>query len=243
MNHSRVLAVVSEYIREGDVDDAERALVALADHAGDQALAAIAETIPAPDFLAMARNFDPGRETQLFAVTSPGKFCEIIALEEHYGEDDHERLKGMVNGILFCNEDRIDEYLDALERHPDAVRALCDYFEDRYIEMEHMAIHGVIANEHFVREFQIIEIEELLQGNIDPADCAYLDHCDHEWQQLAWILRHRHTEIFADILTILRNWVSRNGDRIDGTGIAGPDETGHENEAQDDILEDEDSAL
>jgi hypothetical protein len=204
-----IVTTVSSMVYEGDIESAERALAVIADQEGDRALARIIEEMPARDVVAILREHDASRMSIVGELIAPEQFAAAVALERNYGERNHERLKGMINAVLFADEDRTDDFIVALGASEDGLNALCDYFGDRHEEIERFFLNGSF-NPH-----EGDEVDEIPKTNLDlqlgeldddrRADVVALREVqDHDWHELAWRLRCEHYEIFRDMMEMLR---------------------------------------
>ena len=205
-----IVKTVSGMVYEGDIDSAERALAVIADQEGDRALARIIEEMPPRDLVAILREHDASRMSIVGELISPAQFAAAVALERAYNEKNHDRLRGMVNAVVFADEDRSDDYIVALGAAESGLNALCDYFSDRHEEMERFFRNGSF-NPHEGEEVDGIPVSNLdLQlGELDEdtrRDMVPLREVqDRDWHELAWRLRCEHYEIFRDVLEILRS--------------------------------------
>lgn len=208
MSHPIVKAV-SGLVYEGDIEGAERALAVIADQEGDRALARIIDEMPPRDVVAILREHDASKMSIVGELISPGQFAAAVALERDYGDRTHEALRGMVNAVVFADEDRTDDFIVALGADEAGLNALCDYFSDRHEEVERFFRHGTFdpnAGD---------EGDEIPRGNTDlqlgepdadtRRDIVPLREVqDHDWRELAWRLRCEHYEVFRDMMEMLR---------------------------------------
>lgn len=208
MSHP-IVTTVSTLVNGGDVDGAERALAVIADQEGDRALARIIEEMPARDVVAILREHDASRMSIVGELISPEQFAAAVALERDYGDRTHEALRGMVNAVVFADEDRTDDFIVALGATEAGLNALCDYFSDRHEEIERFFRHGTFdpnAGE---------DDEEIPRSNVDlqhgelDADTrrdvvALREVQDRDWHELAWRLRCEHYEVFRDMMEMMR---------------------------------------
>ena len=208
MTHAIVKAV-SGMVFEGNIESAERALVSVADQEGDRALALVIEEMPAKDLVAILREHDAARGSIIGELISPKQFLAAVSLEREYREKGHDSLKGMINAVVFRDEDMTDEFIETLGSTENGVRALVDYFTDRHEEVEDFYRNGTFS-ELDGRDFSDIPAgaDDLSWGELDGEsrrDLVRLDEvCDHDWKELAWRLRVEHYEIFREVLEILR---------------------------------------
>jgi hypothetical protein len=194
---------------EGDIESAERALAVLADQEGDRALAKVIDEMPPRDVVAILREHDSARPSIVGELIAPERFVEAAVLERQYGEKGHDRLRGMVNAVLFADESRTDDFIVALGASEDGLNVLVDYLEDRHEEVERFLRNGTF-NEQEGEEIDGIPTSnlDLLDGELDATgrrDVVLLREVqDGDWRELAWRLRVEHYEVFRDVMEMLR---------------------------------------
>ena len=171
-----IVTTVSAMVFEGDIESAERALAVLADQEGDRALAKVIDEMPPRDVVAILREHDSAKPSIVGELIAPERFVEAAVLERQYGEKGHDRLRGMVNAVVFADESRSDEFVVALGASEDGLGVLCDYFEDRHEEVE-----------------RFLPIPRL--GNISIPQG--LEHEDHQGTQLVGIFHHQNRRVLA----------------------------------------------
>ncbi len=81
MKHPVVIESL-QLILAGDIEGAERALVAIAEEEGDHALVAVLDQMPPKDLLAVMREFDSSKESLVNMVVTPEQFARAIVLEK-----------------------------------------------------------------------------------------------------------------------------------------------------------------
>ena len=91
----------SALVNAGDLAGAERTLMAIAEHEGDHALVTVLDEVPPKDLLAIMREFDASRESAINLLVTPEQFARAAVLDARYGEESHDRLRGMMNAILY----------------------------------------------------------------------------------------------------------------------------------------------
>ena len=74
----QVILRSAEMIQAGDITGAERALVAVADQAGDHALVAILDDMQPKDLLAVMREFDSSRESIVNMLVTSEQFASEL---------------------------------------------------------------------------------------------------------------------------------------------------------------------
>lgn len=204
-----IVKTVSTLVYGGDIDQAERALVSLADEEGDHALARIIDELPARDVVAILREHDSSKASVISELISPQQFLAAISLEKGYRDRRHDALKGMVNSVVFTNEDRSDEFIEALGSSEAGLDALVDYFSDRHEEVEHFfreGSFGLFDEGEFERI--IASSADLAHGEFDETESGTIERLseirDGDWKELAWRLRCEHWDIFREVLELMR---------------------------------------
>ncbi len=204
-----IAKTVSALVYGGDIDQAERALVSVADEEGDHALARLIDDLPPKDVVAILREHDSSKASVISELITPQQFLAAISLEKAYKDRRHDALKGMINSVVFTNESKSDEFIDALGSTDSGLDALVDYFGDRHEEIEHFFRHG-----HFglLEEGELERIvqstADLDEGEPDDTQGGTIERLsevrDGDWRELAWRLRCEHWDIFRVVLELLR---------------------------------------
>jgi len=208
MTHA-IVSTVSSLVYEGNIDSAERALATVADAEGDYALARVIDEMPSRDVVAILREHDSSRSSIISELISPKAFLAAVVLEREYRERNHESLKGMINSVVFADEDRTDEFIESLGSTADGVSALADYFSERHEEVEYFFRNGTYS------QLEGDESAGIPTSNADldlgdPGDyqrgeiVALREVQDQDWRELSWRLRCEHYEIFREVLEVLR---------------------------------------
>ncbi len=208
MSHP-VLAKAAHLIRVGDIVGAEAALVALVESEGDEALVVALDDFPAKDLLAVLRDFDASRESVVNLLVSPAQFARAIVLERRYGDAGHERLHGMINSVLFRVGSDPGEFIDAIGELEGGCEVLADYFCERAENIEYFFRSGTFdffgeADESAAEMSDEERLDALSDADADRPFLSHSEVDDHDWMELAWMLRYQHPEIFRDVLLILR---------------------------------------
>lgn len=209
----------SQLILAGDIAGAEHALVAIADQHGDLALVAILDELPPNDLLAIMREFDSSKESVVNMLVTPEQFARSIVLEKKYGERTSERLRAMLNAVIYRDADTVHEYLDAIANIVDGSDTLADYFADHYDEVFSFSSSGSFvpqldpesdAKTH--NTWLMEKIEEIDHGlafgnsieNSRPL-LTRAEIADGDWMETAWILRYELPDAFGDMMITLRD--------------------------------------
>jgi hypothetical protein len=197
-----IVKTVSGMVYEGDIDSAERALVS-ARRPGGRSRAREGHRRDA----APRRRRDPARARQLEGCRSiselitPHQFLAAVSLEKAYKDRGHDALKGMINSVVFTNEDKSDEFIEALGSSDNGLGALVDYFSDRHEEIEHFFRHGHFGLlEEGELERIVMSTADLDEGEPDDTQAGTIERLaevrDGDWRELAWRLRCEHWDIF-----------------------------------------------
>lgn len=223
MTHPAVIKT-AQLVLAGDLAGAEQALVEVADTEGDHALVALLDDVAPKDLLAIMREFDGSRESVINMVVTPEQFAQAVVLEKRYGEEGHDRLRGMMNAVLYRDEAMAYDYLEALGEMEEGVLLLVDYFSDRIEEILNFAMSGQLQNEFFMPETVDVKSIGWLSEKIDEIDEALQDGdsiqgsrpkqsraeiSDHDWMETAWLLRHELSDLFEQMILAIRDRMAR----------------------------------
>ena len=247
----QVILRSAEMIQAGDIAGAERALVAVADQAGDHALVAILDEMPPKDLLAVMREFDSSKESVVNLLVTPEQFARAIVLEKKYGERTGERLRAMMNAIIHRDAEMACEYLETITDTEGGSATLADYFEDRYDE-----IFSFVTTGSFLPQFNaemtaqthntwlMEKIEELDHGlnlgnSMESSRPAVprLEIADGDWMETAWILRYELSDAFEEVMFLLRDRAQKRVELSNLLALARP------SESEDGLDDDEESAI
>ena len=226
-------------IQAGDITGAERALVAVADQAGDHALVAILDDMQPKDLLAVMREFDSSKESVVNMLVTPEQFARAIVLEKKYGERTGERLRAMMNAIIHRDAEMACEYLETITDTEGGSATLADYFEDRYDE-----IFSFVSTGSFLPQFHaesgtqthntwlMEKIEELDHGlnlgnSMESSRPLYSrpEIADGDWMETAWILRYELADAFEEVMFLLRDRAQKQVELANLLAMAGPSES------------------
>jgi hypothetical protein len=202
MNHLALIAKTQSLIAAGDIVAAESALVELADAEGDGALMAVLEQLPPKDILAVIREYDSSKESIMNLLVTPEQFARAVVLEKQYKDLTHTHLRGMMNSTLFREDGDTVEFLEAIGDLEGGVDALADYFADRWGRIESFARCGSFDTAQ--DDGQVLSRIDL-QGSVYVPPVVEQDEvADHDWMELAWLLRYRCPDLFIEMLVMLR---------------------------------------
>lgn len=228
MTHPAVIKT-TQLVLAGDIKAAEKALSQVAETEGDHALVELLDQIAPKDLLAIMREFDGSRESILNLVVTPAQFAEVVILEKRYAEDGHDRLRGMMNAVLYRDESLTVDYLETLGEKDEGLAVLADYFADRVDEVLGFATTGEIQEDFSVPETMEVKSIAWHSEKIDAIDEALHDGdaitnarpkqsraevADHDWMETAWLLRHELTDSFEQLIITIRDRIARHMEAI-----------------------------
>lgn len=228
MMHPAVIKT-AQLVLAGDINAAEKALAEVAETEGDTALVALLDQIAPKDLLAIMREFDGSRESIINLVVTPAQFAEALILEKRYGEEGHERLRGMMNAVLYRDESMTVEYLETLGEKDEGLAVLANYFADRIDEVFAFATSGELQEDFAIPESMEVKSIAWLSEKIDTIDEALQDGdaiqnsrpkqsraevADHDWMETAWVLRYELTDTFEQLIITIRDRIARHMEAI-----------------------------
>jgi hypothetical protein len=213
----------AEMIHAGDIAGAEKALVAVADQAGDLALVSLMDEMQPKDLLAVMREFDSSRESVVNMLVTPEQFARAIVLEKKYGDRTGERLRAMMNAVIHREAESASEYLETIAETEGGCAALADYFEDRCDEIFSFITSGSFSPQ-FHTDAGIQTHNTWLMEKIDEIDhgldfgnsmekakplLSRFEIADGDWMETAWLLRYELPDAFEEMIFILRDRVQK----------------------------------
>lgn len=205
-NHLALIAKTQTLIAAGDIVGAESALVELADAEGDAALMVVLEQLPPKDILAVIREYDPSKESVVSLLVSPAQFARAVVIEKLYKDLTRTHLRGMVNAVIFRDDADPLDFLNAIGDLDGGSEALADYFSDQWSRVEGFARSGSFepADEYG----KMLSQSALLASAYEKPRVQQDEIADHDWMELAWILRYELPDLFIEMLMVLRAKVS-----------------------------------
>ena len=216
-----------QLILAGDIEGAERALVAIAEDEGDHALVAVLDEMPPKDLLAVMREFDSSKESIVNMVVTPEQFARAIVLEKKYGDRTGEKLRAMMNAVIHRESQTVSEYLDAIAELEGGYGTLADYFQDRFEEFIHFASEGSFSYEFDHEAYENVKSITLLAERLEELDevlgfddaiasskprLARAEIADGDWMETAWVLRYQLPDEFEQVLLMLRDRLQKSID-------------------------------
>lgn len=219
-----IVLKVRAQITVGAIPEAVSELERYVETAGDNALIQILDEFPPNDLIAIVREYDGGKDSVVNLAISAESFVSAIMLEHLYGEDRWDyvsRLRNLMNGVMYRDEDMLGNVLRILSEHPDGLRILRDYFDGRYEQLMTFAqegtflptagasIEAIESGDHLERE-RLVALdsasfpesflgEEAFSPKISRAEIS-----DGDWMETAWVIAHEHPRTFASLLGFMR---------------------------------------
>jgi hypothetical protein len=202
MHHLALIEKTQALIAAGDIVGAESALVKLADAQGDGALMEVLEQLPPKDILAIIREYDSAKSSIINLMLTPEQFAHAVVIEKQYRDLTRSHLRGMVNSVVFRDDANPLEFLRAIGELEGGSEALADYFEEKWSRVEAFARTGT---------FDAVEDDGEMISEDDLRASAYAkpkvdedEIADQDWMQMAWLLRYECSDLFIEMLLVLR---------------------------------------
>ncbi|MGH8858930.1 MAG: hypothetical protein ACREXG_13040, partial [Polaromonas sp.] len=181
---------------------AESALVELADTEGDSALMVVLDLLPPKDILAVIREYDSSRESVINLLVTPAQFARAVVIEKQYKDLSRSHLRGMVNSVIFREDADPLEFLNAIGDLEGGSEALADYFTEKWSRVEAFARTGTFDAMEDTGELlskAALQASAYVKPRVEQDEIA-----DHDWMELAWLLRHECPDLFIEMLSVLR---------------------------------------
>ena len=222
MNHLALIEKTQTLIAAGDIVGAEGALVELADAEGDAALMVVLDLLPPKDILAVIREYDNSKESVVNLLVTPAQFARAVVIEKQYKDLTRTHLRGMVNSIIFREDADPLEFLNAIGDLEGGSDALADYFTEKWARVEAFARTGTFDAAKDTGE--LLSKAALLASAYERPTVEQDEIADHDWMELAWLLRYQCPDLFIEMLTVLRV-KARAYDLGMGEGVEGEEDT------------------
>jgi len=202
MNHLALIEKTQQLIAAGDIVGAESALVELADAEGDAALMVVLEMLPAKDILAVIREYDNSKESVVNLLVTPAQFARAVVIEKQYKDLTRTHLRGMMNAIIFREDADPLEFINAIGDLEGGSEALADYFTEKWDRIEAFASNGSFDALRDTGE--LISKADLQARSYERPQVDQDEIADHDWMEMAWLLRYQNPDLFIEMLTVLR---------------------------------------
>ena len=202
MNQLALIEKTQSLIAAGDIAGAESALVALADAEGDGALLVVLNQLPPKDLLAVIREYDNSKESVVNLLVSPAQFARAVVIEKQYKDLTHTHLRGMMNSIIFRDDADPVEFLTAIGDLEGGSEALANYFTEKWSRIEAFARSGTF--DAVEDDGEMLSETALLASAYAKPRIEQDEVADHDWMELAYILRYECPDLFGEMLLVLR---------------------------------------
>lgn len=204
MSHPAVIKA-SALIHAGNIAAAESALSELVETEGDNALVAVLDELAPRDLLAIIREYDAARPSVVNLLVTPKQFAEAVIMERMYAERNRDRLRAMVNSVVFRDDVDPDEFIAALAEKDLGVEVLADYLDERFDEITVFRQYGsfVVTDEERVPRDEEDDAVREDQFELPKGGVALDEVRDGDWMELTWRLAHHHPDEFLHVCEIL----------------------------------------
>ena len=211
----------SALVHAGDIGAAEAALNEVVDTEGDHALVAVLDDLPPKDLLAIIREYDSSKISVVGLLVTPTQFADAVVMERLYAEPNRDRLRAMINSVIFRDDVDTDEFIEALIQKEMGLEVLADYLDERLDELSIFKRTGSFAqgsdserererkprdeqedDETSQRYGEDADHDELFQMPKGGADLDEIQ--DRDWMELSWRLAHHFPDEFFHVFQILQ---------------------------------------
>ncbi|SDO00825.1 hypothetical protein SAMN05216303_101264 [Rhodoferax sp. OV413] len=223
--HYPAIVKAQNLILAGDIVGAESALVELADEEGDHALVLALDQLPPKDLLAVIREYDPSKDSVINLLVTPEQFSRAVVIEKQYKDLTHAHLRGMMNSVIFRDDNDPVEFLRAIGEREGGCDALADYLADHWGRVESFLRTGTFeASEDtgaVLSEAELV-VQMYHDAKVDQDEIA-----DHDWMEFTWLLRAHCPDILIEVMVILRARVKAYEQEAEGEEEDGHHQGGH----------------
>ena len=200
--HYPALVKAQSLILAGDIVGAESALVALADEEGDHALVLALDQLPPKDLLAVIREYDTSKESVLNLLVTPEQFSRAVVIEKQYKDLTHAHLRGMMNSVIFRDDNVPVAFLRAVGEREGGCDALADYLSDHWGRVESYLRTG--SFEVSEDTGAVLSETELFSAMYHESKVNQDEIADRDWMEFTWLLRAECPDILIEVMVILR---------------------------------------
>lgn len=204
MKHPAVIKA-SALIHAGDISAAESALTELVETEGDHALVAVLDELAPKDLLAIIREYDSAKPSVINLLVTPQQFADAVIMERLYAERNRDRLRSMVNSVIYREDVEPDEFIEALTQKDLGLEVLADYLDDRFEELTSFKNFGSFVVVEEERTPKDEEDDSIREDQFEmPKGGVGLDEVrDQDWMELTWRLAHHFPDEFLHVFQIL----------------------------------------
>ena len=204
MSHPVVLKA-SALIHAGDIVAAESALVDLVETEGDTALVTVLDQLAPKDLLAIIREYDSAKPSLINLLVTPNQFADAVIMERLYAERNRDRLRSLINSVVFREDVAPDDFIEALAQKDLGLEVLADYLDERFDELAIFKSTGSFALIEEERTPKDEEDDSVREDHFEmPKGGVGLDEVsDRDWMELTWRLAHHFPDEFFHVFQIL----------------------------------------
>jgi hypothetical protein len=204
MSHPAIIKA-SALIHAGDISAAEAALTELVDTEGDNALVEVLDELAPKDLLAIIREYDSAKESVINLLITPKQFADAVVMERLYAEKNRDRLRSMINSIIFRDDVEPDDFIEALCEKNMGLEVLADYLDERFDEVTTFRIYGsfVVLDEDRVPKDEEDDATREDQFAVPRGGIGLDEVSDKDWMELTWRLAHNFPDEFLHVFQIL----------------------------------------
>ena len=207
MSHPAVIKA-SALIHAGDIVAAESALTELVDTEGDHALVTVLDELAPKDLLAIIREYDSSKPSVVNLLVTPAQFADAVIMERLYAERNRDRLRSMINSVIFRDEVEPDDFIAALLEKDLGMDVLAGYLDERFDEVSTFKTCGNFAaaeDERAPKDEADDSDDAAREGQFSvPKGGVSLDEIsDRDWMELTWRLAHHFPDEFVHVFEML----------------------------------------
>ena len=204
MSHPAVIKA-SALIHAGDISAAESALVDLVETEGDTALVTVLDQLAPKDLLAIIREYDAAKPSVINLLVTPKQFADAVIMERLYAERNRDRLRSLINSVIFREDVDPDDFIGALSEKDLGLEVLADYLDERFEELTIFKRCGSFAIADVERTPKDEEDDSVREDHFElPKGGVGLDEVrDHDWMEVTWRLAHHFPDEFFHVFRIL----------------------------------------
>jgi hypothetical protein len=204
MSHPVVIKA-SALVHAGDISAAESALVDLVETEGDTALVTVLDQLAPKDLLAIIREYDSAKPSVINLLVTPKQFADAVIMERLYAERNRDRLRSLINSVIFREDVEPDDFIEALAQKDLGLEVLADYLDERFDELSVFKATGSFAIVEEERTPKDEEDDSVREDHFHmPKGGVGLDEVsDQDWMELTWRLGHRFPDEFFHVFQIL----------------------------------------
>lgn len=204
MSHPAVVKA-SALIHAGDISAAESALADLVETEGDTALVTVLDELQPRDLLAILREYDASKPSLVNLLVTPKQFADAVIMERMYAERNRDRLRSMINSVIFRDDVEPDEFIAALVEKNLGLDVLADYLDERFEEVTIFRNCGsfVVTDEERTPRDEEDDATREDQFAVPKGGVGLDEVTDHDWMELTWRLAHNFPDEFDHVFRIL----------------------------------------